>query len=156
MISYWLLGWRDIPEVAVWFILSVRYGEWQLCFVCLCFLTMFCVQIPANCIEKLKEKDESFTRVSLPANSLYKSSPDETTIELCNALKDNPHCVEVDISGCGISNAGAEAIANLLADNTVIKKLDLSNNKVRYLALSSLVLTNFRSTALDKKKFLLL
>mmetsp|Transcript_14325 Transcript_14325/g.22532 ORF Transcript_14325/g.22532 Transcript_14325/m.22532 type:complete len:273 (+) Transcript_14325:16-834(+) len=86
--------------------------------------------IPANVIEKLLAKDESFTRVSLPSNSLYKSSADETTAELCNALKDNPYCVEVDLSDCGISGTGAESIANLIADNAVIKKLNLANNKI--------------------------
>merc|ERR1712137_1080678 len=51
-------------------------------------------------------------------------------VELCNALKDNPYCTEIDISDCGIANAGAEAIANLLTNNTVIKKLNLGNNKI--------------------------
>jgi len=66
----------------------------------------------------------------LPNNSLYKSSPDETTVDICKALKANTYCTEVDISGCGIAGGGAEAIADLLASNTIIKKLDLSNNKV--------------------------
>ena len=89
-------------------------------------------QLPANCIENLKANKPDFTRVNLPNNSLFRSTPDETCIEICNALASNEYCTEVDMAGNGISNSGAEAVAELLKTNKTITKLDLSNNKVCY------------------------
>merc|ERR1712110_1217208 len=54
----------------------------------------------------------------------------ENAVQLCNALKDNTVCTEVDASGCGIANTGAEAFAELLKTNKTITKLDLGNNKI--------------------------
>jgi len=86
--------------------------------------------LPATCIERLTANDPDFTRVNLADNSLYKSSPDETTVEICNALKNNQYCTNVNLSGNGIAGTGAEAIAELLKTNSVIKELDIGNNKI--------------------------
>ena len=83
--------------------------------------------------ERLAANDEGTSRVNFASNSLFRSAPDENAVQLCNALKGNTVCTEVDVSGCGIANAGAEAVADLLRENKTITKLDLGNNKVSLL-----------------------
>merc|ERR1712137_319876 len=85
---------------------------------------------PSQVFERLAANDEGTSRVNFASNSLFRSAPDENAVQLCNALKGNTVCTEVDVSGCGIANAGAEAVADLLRENKTITKLDLGNNKI--------------------------
>jgi len=85
---------------------------------------------PATAIEKVIGNDSTVTRVNFNSNALFNSLADEHAVNLAKGLANNSHVVEVKLSDCGISNAGALAFAEVLKVNPTLTHLDLSNNKI--------------------------
>jgi hypothetical protein len=51
-------------------------------------------------------------------------------IELCSALLNNEHLLELILAGCGFTEEAAIKLGQMLQQNTILQALDVSNNNL--------------------------
>ena len=88
-------------------------------------------QKPAELIKLIEEDDASLTEADFAGSTIYALKSQVLTEQLCNALKSSTHVRVVDLTDCGLNDACAAMVGEMLAANKSIQKCVLNKNKIK-------------------------
>jgi len=85
---------------------------------------------PSQAIERLTNDDPTLTTCSLANNAVLQMKGAELVPKIALALEKNTKCTELNMGGCGLTDALVAHIASALAKNTGLVNVNLEENKV--------------------------
>ena len=85
----------------------------------------------ADCIAKIAANDPDFENCTdLASSTVFAMKSNEYTEKLCAALSSNFHLADLDLTDCGLTDANAVTISEMLASNTALVRLNLNKNLI--------------------------
>eukprot|EP00966_Prymnesium_polylepis_P256450 5924496-Prymnesium_polylepis.1 len=84
----------------------------------------------SDAIKKLTENVPSFATCDLSSNAVLQMKGKELLPQLATALAGNTVCTELNLTDCGIDDAGCEHLGKALESNKTLTHLNLEKNKV--------------------------
>ena len=85
---------------------------------------------PAQAIERLTADDPTLTTCTLTNNAVLQMKGPELVPKIALALEKNTKCTELNMGGCGLTDALVAHIASALAKNTGLVNVNLEENKI--------------------------
>merc|ERR1719203_1041371 len=86
---------------------------------------------PRKLIAQIKENDPSVVEANFDNSSVFSSKREEFCRLLHEAMKTNTNVKSLSMQLCGIDNACARYIADIIAETETLEKVDLSNNRIQ-------------------------
>jgi|EP01049_Picozoa_sp_SAG25_P013252 hypothetical protein len=82
-------------------------------------------------ISRIASNDPEMSGVSLAKSTVFAMKANEYTEKLCAAMAQNTHMTSLDLTECGITDAGAALLGAQLAHNSTLLKLVLNRNAIK-------------------------
>ena len=85
---------------------------------------------PAQAIERLESDDPTLTHCNLANNVVMQMKGPELMPKLAAALEKNTKCIELDLSGCGLTDPLIVPLGAALGKNSSLVHVNLQENKI--------------------------